>query len=140
MKDRTNTKSYYRRFLSLFLILITLFSLMSCTDYDDIIYDFYMDTSDGEYNAIKLEFGENNYGIYYIEKNYGIWSLNENKNLFGFEYKPRTQRGGTLDINIATKYSYYQSIVEQIHYLVQSSIFYFSQIATLLQKESTFSS
>ena len=113
MKNRTNTKSYYRRLLSLFLILITLFNLMSCTDYDDIIYDFYMDTSDGEYNAIKLDFGENNYGIYYIEKNYGIWSLNENQNLFGFEYQPRTQRGGTLDINIATKYSYYQSIIEQ---------------------------
>ena len=88
-------------------------SLTACKDYDAIVFNFYRDTCDDAYNAIELNLGKNNSGIYYIEEGYGIWHLNNNKYLFDFDYVPRSQRGGELMIKIVTEQSYYESMVQQ---------------------------
>lgn len=109
-----NTKKvFYRSTLLLLICFALCLSLFGCKHYDDIVFDFYQDTNNGEYNAITIAFGENNSGIYFIDEDYGIWSYREEKYLFDFDYVPRTQRGGQLMIKIITEQSYYESMVQQ---------------------------
>lgn len=109
-----NTKKvFYRSAISLFICFVLCLSLLSCNHYDDIVFDFYQDTDNGEYNEITIDFGKNNSGIYFIEEGYGIWSYMGEKQLFDFDYVPKTQGGGSLMIYVATPRSYYESMVER---------------------------
>ena len=108
----TPTSTYFLKILFLLLCFVLCISLIGCEDYDSMVFDFYTDTRDGAFNAIILDFGENNSGIYFIDERYGIWSNGEEKYLFDFDYVPRTQRGGELMIMMATERSYYQSVVQ----------------------------
>ena len=106
-------KSGFCNMLLLFICSILCLSLFGCRNYDDIVLNFYKDTRNGKYNSITLDLGENNSGIYFIDEYYGIWSISGEKYLFGFNYVPRTQRGGELKVILATEQSYYRSIVQQ---------------------------
>lgn len=108
-----STKKHTLSFLLLSLCICLCLLLTACKDYDTIVFNFYRDTCDDAYNAIELNLGKNNSGIYYIEEGYGIWHLNNNKYLFDFDYVPETQGGGALMIYVATQRSYYESMVEQ---------------------------
>ncbi len=106
-------KCIFRNTYLLLLCFILCLSLFGCTDYDDKVLKFYHDTESGAYNAIKFDFGDNNSGIYYIHEGYGVWSYNESKYLFDFDYYSKKHGGGQLMICVATKQSYYESIVQQ---------------------------
>ena len=108
-----STKKHTLSFLLLCLCVCLCLSLTACKDYDAIVFNFYRNTCGDAYNAIELNLGENNFGIYYIEEEYGIWHLNNDKYLFDFDYVPRAHRGGELMIFIATQQSYYKSIIQQ---------------------------
>jgi len=107
------TKKHTLPFLVLCLCVCLCLSLAACRDYDDIVFNFYGDTCGDKYNAIELNLGTNNFGIYYIEEKYGIWHLNDEEYLFDFDYVPETQGGGALMIYVATQQSYYESMVQQ---------------------------
>lgn len=107
------TKKHILSFLLLCLCVCLCLSLVACEDYDDIVFNFYRDTCGDEYNAIELNLGANNFGIYYIEKEYGIWYLKDEEFLFDFDYVPETQGGGELMIYVATQQSYYESMIQQ---------------------------
>lgn len=97
-----------------FAVCIVLCSaLTSCKKYDDIMLNFYRDTSNDKFNTIEIDLGNNNSAIYFINERYGIW-LNEGDNqLFDFDYVPKTQGGGALMIYVATQESYYKSMVQR---------------------------
>ena len=85
--------------------------LTSCRDYDSIVLGFYRDTCDAGYNAIKLDLGKNNSGVFFIEEQYGIWTKDGEECLFDFDYVSEKHGGGELMIRIATQQSYYDSVV-----------------------------
>ena len=98
-------------FLTICIVLCS--SLTSCKKYDEIMLNFYRDTSDDKFNAIEIDLGNNNSAIYFINERYGIWLNEGDKQLFDFDYAPRTHGGGELMIFIATQQSYYKSIIQQ---------------------------
>ncbi len=93
--------------------IVSNLSLTSCKKYDDIMLNFYRDTSDDKFNAIEIDLGNNNSAIYFINERYGIWLNEGDKHLFDFEYVPETQGGGALMIYVATQQSYYDSIIQR---------------------------
>lgn len=98
-------------FLTICIVLCS--SLTSCKKYDDIMLNFYRDTSDDKFNAIEIDLGNNNSAIYFINERYGIWLNEGDKQLFDFDYVPETQGGGALMIYVATQQSYYESMVQR---------------------------
>lgn len=74
--------------LTLTMILMLCSSLFGCEkSYDDKFYDFfYKCDSDGQFNAITIEFGEDINGVYYIDGNYGVILDHGSKYLFHFFY------------------------------------------------------
>lgn len=106
-------KSFIRVALLCLCTCLCLPLLASCRDYDSTVLSFYKDTCGAKYNAIKLDFGKNNSGIYYIDEQYGVWQLNEERYLFDFDYIPQKQGGGALMIYVATQQSYYDSMVSR---------------------------
>ena len=101
------------RLISILIILLLCFILVSCKTYDEKMYDFYTETCNGKYNVIEIDFGYDNSAIYFMDEDYGICSIGEDKFLFAFDYVPRTQRGGQLMIKIMTEQSYYESMVQR---------------------------
>ena len=81
--------------------------------YDDKMLDFYMDTRDGQFNAIEINLGNDHSAIYFINERYGVWLNEGEKQLFDFYYVPEVHGGGELMIFIATQQSYYESIIQQ---------------------------
>ncbi len=106
-------KFVFRSAFLFFICFVLCLSLFGCTSYDDKVYDFYKNNQGGKYNVIEIDFGYDNSAIYFIDEGYGIWSIGEDKFLFGFDYVPVTQCGGSLMIKIITERSYYESIVQR---------------------------
>ena len=113
--------------LTLTMILMLCSSLFGCEkSYDDKFYDFfYKCDSDGQFNAITIEFGEDINGVYYIDGNYGVILDHGSKYLFHFFYTTRRHCGGYIELYIATDLSYYQFIAQQDHIL---NAFYYGEL------------
>ena len=95
-------------------LIVTLCSLLSACEksYDDIMYDFYHNTFDGQFNAIKMTFGNNIEAVYFIEQNYGIWNRDGEIVIFNIDRTREIHGGGDLIIRKASDLSYYKAIVE----------------------------
>ena len=120
-------KMLFRNTLLFILCSVLCLSLFGCEkSYDDKVKDFfYKCDSDGQFNAITIEFGEDINGVYYIDGNYGVILDHGSKYLFHFFYTPRKQRGGCIELYIATDLSYYQFIAQQDHIL---NAFYYGEL------------
>ena len=93
-----------------------LFSMSGCENIDQKIYDFYLDTCDGKYNAIQFDLEAPNTATYYIEERYGIFSDGKTQELFAFDHISVKHGGGeNIRMYIATKQSYYRSVAEPGH-------------------------
>lgn len=101
-------------FILAFTIILTLCCLFSACEksYDEMMYDFYGNSCDGQFNAIKISLGNNMEAIYFIEQHYGIWSHNGEDALFNIERTLVIHRGGDLIIKEFSDLSYYKAIVE----------------------------
>lgn len=101
-------------FILTFTIILTLCCLFSACEksYDEMMYDFYGNSCDGQYNAIKISLGNNMEAIYFIEQRYGIWSHNGEDALFNIESTLKIHSGGDLIIKEFSDLSYYKAIVE----------------------------
>lgn len=102
-------------FILTFTLILTLCWLFSACEksYDDIMYDFYQTTCDGQFNAIKISLGNNIEAIYFIEQHYGIWNHNGEDILFDIESTLKIHHGGDLMIKKYSDLSYYKAIVEK---------------------------
>ena len=99
--------------LTFTLIIAVCFMFVSCEkSYDDMMWDFYLRTSDGQFNAIKIDLGDNTEAIYFIEQRYGIWNDNGENVVFNIVSTLKTQCGGDLIIKKYSDLSYYKAIVE----------------------------
>lgn len=108
-----HSKRRFGMVLLLTVCVLLSLSLTSCTKYDDIVLNFYKDTSNDRFNAVEIDLGNDNSAIYFINEQYGIWLNKEEKQLINFDYVPETQGGGALMIYVATQRSYYESMVER---------------------------
>ena len=101
-------------FILTFTIILTLCCLFSACEksYDEMMYDFYGNSCDGQYNAIKISLGNNMEAIYFIEQHYGIWNHNGEDALFNIESTLKIHSGGDLIIKEFSDLSYYKAIVE----------------------------
>lgn len=105
-----------RRFgtvIFLTVCIVLSLSLTSCKKYDDMVLNFYKDTSSNRFNAIEIYLGNDHSAIYFINEQYGVWLNKGEKQLFDFDYVPEVQGGGALMIYVATQQSYYESMVER---------------------------
>ena len=95
-------------------LIVTLCSLLSGCEksYDEIMYDFYQTTCDRQFNAVKINLGNNVEAIYFIEQHYGIWNHNGEDIIFDIESTSKIHRGGDLIIKKYSDLSYYKAIVE----------------------------
>lgn len=107
-------KKIFAFILTFILILTSCLLFSSCEkSYDDIMYDFYQTTCDGQFNAIKISLGNNMEAVYFIEQNYGVWNHNGENIIFDIESTLKIHCGGDLIIKNFSDLSYYKAIVER---------------------------
>ncbi len=103
----------------LFLCFITIISLASCTaKHADNWDDFQHNQFDEKYNAIIVDFEENNKITFFMEEQYGIWEKNGHTELvyFSFQHLPATHGDtgtGDVEIRLITLDDYYRYVIEE---------------------------
>lgn len=93
--------------ISCFICCSVVILLFGCTSIDDRWDDFYMNTDDGQYNALVCEISEDSTVTYYIDDGYGIWVENGTTHLIELEYIPKRHGGGCFEILECVFSSYY---------------------------------
>ncbi len=107
----------FQKGLLLFLCCITLISFTCCRAKDaDKWYNFQRNQHDGTYNAIIIDFEENNKITFFLEEQYGIWEKNGQQQLIQFNFWATPSTAGPIgegdfEINLITPQTYYSSVV-----------------------------